>query len=59
MTREEAIPEKCCLTCALHRKTCFHGATNLANFTDEECKRSGPPYYTPIHDQEEEKEDEE
>ena len=39
--------EKCCFTCANHRKTCFHGAMNLTNFTEEECKRSGLPYYKP------------
>ena len=36
---------KCCFTCTNHRKTCFHGATNLMNFSEEECKRSGPPFY--------------
>ena len=35
----------CCFTCANHRKTCFHGATNLRNFTEKECKHVGPPYY--------------
>lgn len=52
MNKEEAIMEKCCFTCANYRKTCFHGPANLSNFTEEECKRSGPPFYRHIESKE-------
>ena len=57
LMRGEAMDQvKCCLGCANHRKTCFHGAGNLRNFTEEECRRSGEPYYRPIDPKEEKNE---